>query len=37
MPDFEFFLNRVGTSSFYFLGMHGAHLTKNEAKSTHCH
>jgi len=30
MPDFKFSLSSVGTSSFYFLDMHGAHLTKNE-------
>jgi len=28
MPDFKFFLSWAGTSSFYFLDMHGAHLTK---------
>jgi len=27
-PDFKFFLSWVGISSFYFLGMHRAHLTK---------
>jgi len=28
MPDLQLFLSRVGISSFYFLGMHEAHLTK---------
>jgi len=28
MPGFKFFLSLVGTSSFYFLDMHVAHLTK---------
>jgi len=28
MPDFKFCLSCVGTSSFYFLDLHGAHLTK---------
>jgi len=37
MPDITFFLSCVGTSSFYFLDMHGTHLTKNGAHSTHCH
>jgi len=36
MPDFNFFLSGVGTS-FYFLDVHGAHLTKNGAHSTPCH
>jgi len=37
-PGFKFFLSCVGTSSFYFLGMHRAYLTeKNSARSTHCH
>jgi len=37
MPDFKLFLSLVGTSSLYFLNMHGTHLTKNGAHSTHCH
>jgi len=28
MPDLKFFLSWVGTSSFYFLDMHRAYLTK---------
>jgi len=28
MPDFIFCLSWVGTSSFYFVDMHGVHLTK---------
>jgi len=28
MPDIKLFLSSVGTSSFYFLDVHEAHLTK---------
>jgi len=28
MPDLKLYLSCVGTSSLYFLDMHGAHLTK---------
>jgi len=36
MPDFKFFLSSVGTSSFCFFDVLGAHLTKNGAHSRHC-
>jgi len=35
MPNFKFFLSLVGNSSFYFLDMHGAHLTKNMGHIQH--
>jgi len=35
MPDFKFFLSGVGTFSFYFLDMHGTHLTKNMGHNRH--
>jgi len=35
MPDIKFFLSRVGTSSFYFLDVHGAHLTQKMGHTQH--
>jgi len=35
MPSFKFFLSLVGTCSFYFLDMHGAHLTEKMGHTQH--
>jgi len=35
MPDFKLFISSVGTSSFYFLDMYGAHLTKKMGHTQH--
>jgi len=35
MPDFKFISSCVGTFSFYFLDMHGAHLTKQMGPTQH--